>query len=78
MQVSFGYFLVLLGALLWGSVGVFSRALGQMGLTAMEVAALRMFVASIFLVPILLAMGAGKDFEKAGRRGLLRFFLISP
>lgn len=78
MQVRFGYYLVLLGALLWGSVGVFSRTLGQMGLTAMEVAALRMFVASIFLVPILLAMAAGKDFEKAGRRGLLRFFLITP
>lgn len=78
MQVRFGYCLVLLGALLWGSVGVFSRTLGQMGLTAMEVAALRMFVASIFLVPILLAMGADKDFERAGRRGLLRLFRISP
>lgn len=78
MQVRFGYCLVLLGALLWGSVGVFSRTPGQMGLTAMEVAALRMFVASIFLVPILLAMGADKDFERAGRRGLLRLFRISP
>ena len=78
MQVRFGYCLVLLGALLWGSVGVFSRALGQMGLAAMEVAALRMFVASIFLVPILLAMGTGEDSEGAGKRGLFRFFLVSP
>lgn len=77
MRVRYGYFLVLLGALLWGSVGVFSRALGQMGLTAMEIAALRMLIASVFLVPILFAMGMGKRFEEGAGSNSLRFFRIS-
>jgi DME family drug/metabolite transporter len=77
MRVRYGYILVLLGALLWGSVGVFSRALGQMGLTAMEIAALRMFIASVFIAPVLLVMGLRGESEEGGMRSPFRFFLIS-
>lgn len=48
-----------------------------MGLTAMEIAALRMLIASVFLVPILFAMGMGKRFEEGTGRNSLRFFRIS-
>lgn len=57
MQAKKGYAMVLVAALMWGSIGVFIEALTARGLTSVSIAALRLLVGAIILVPVLMLMG---------------------
>lgn len=49
--------MVLIAALMWGSIGVFVNRLTALGLTSVSIASLRLLVGAVILVPVLMAMG---------------------
>lgn len=57
MKANKGYAMVLIAALMWGSIGVFINALTALGLSSASIAALRLLVGAAILVPVLMFMG---------------------
>ena len=76
MKANKGYAMVLIAALMWGSIGVFIKALTALGLSSASIAALRLLVGAAILVPVLMFMGARArhvpDGEPSGPWALFR------
>ena len=76
MKANKGYAMVLIAALMWGSIGVFIKALTALGLSSASIAALRLLVGAAILVPVLMFMGTRArhvpDGEPSGPWALFR------
>lgn len=76
MKANKGYAMVLIAALMWGSIGAFIKALTALGLSSASIAALRLLVGAAILVPVLMFMGARArhvpDGEPSGPWALFR------
>lgn len=76
MQAKKGYAMVLVAALMWGSIGIFVNALTGLGLSSVSIAALRLLVGAVILVPVLMLMGVRgqhmPDGEPSGPWALFR------
>ena len=57
MQAKKGYAMVLVAALMWGSIGIFVKSLSALGLTSASIAALRLLMGAALLAPVLVVMG---------------------
>lgn len=57
MQVKIGYAMVLVAALMWGSIGIFVNGLTSLGLSSAGIAALRLLAGAVLLAPVLMVMG---------------------
>ena len=73
MQGNRGYLMVLMAALMWGSIGIFVNELSAAGVTSVSIAALRLLAGAVIMVPVLIWRGAAR----AGGSPL-RLFRISP
>ena len=47
-----GYVLVLIAALMWGSIGIFVNGISAMGVTSQSMAAFRLLVGALILAPV--------------------------
>ena len=56
MQAKKGYAMVLVAALMWGSIGIFVKSLSALGLTSASIAALRLLMGAALLAPVLVVM----------------------
>ena len=52
-----GYVLVLIAALMWGSIGIFVNGIAAMGVSSQSMAAFRLLVGALILAPVLMFMG---------------------
>lgn len=57
MQGNRGYLMVLVAALMWGSIGIFVNELSAAGMTSVSIAALRLLAGAIIMVPVLIWRG---------------------
>lgn len=62
-----GYVMVLIAALMWGSIGIFVNSLAACGLSSVSIAALRLLVGAVLLIPVLAVMGMRGAGVAAGR-----------
>lgn len=52
-----GYVLVLIAALMWGSIGIFVNGISAMGVTSQSMAAFRLLSGAVLMAPVLAFMG---------------------
>ena len=52
-----GYVLVLIAALMWGTIGIYVNGISAMGITSQSMAAFRLLVGALILAPVLAFMG---------------------
>jgi drug/metabolite transporter (DMT)-like permease len=71
-----GYLLILAAGFCWGTIGFFSTHLAKCGLTAEQVAFVRLLIASLLLAPIMLIRGRGIGLFRISRRGLFSCALV--
>lgn len=57
MGASRGYLMVLVAALMWGTIGIFINELSAAGMTSVSIASLRLLSGAVFMVPVLLVRG---------------------
>lgn len=75
-EQSKGYLMVFMTGVLWGTIGLFSTILSNLGMESSPVAFYRLLSASILLVPVLVFKGRGFSLFKISKRGLLSCVLI--
>ena len=68
--------MVLAAGVLWGSIGLFSTTLSNMGMSASAAGFFRLFSAAIALAVILLIKGRGTGLFRISRRGLMSCLLV--
>ena len=56
-----GYVLVLVAALMWGSIGIFVNGISAMGVSSQSMAAFRLLVGALILAPVLMFRQALKS-----------------
>lgn len=79
MQAKKGYAMVLVAALMWGSIGIFVNALTGLGLSSVSIAALRLLVGAVILVPVLMLMGVrGQHMPDGLPSGAWALFRATP
>lgn len=79
MRAKKGYMMVLVAALMWGSIGIFVNNLLDLDLSTASIAALRLLIGAVFLVPVLMVMGARGVRTPAGeQRSVLSLFRATP
>lgn len=71
-----GYIMVFIAGTLWGTIGLFSTLLSNLGMESSAVAFYRLLAASILLVPILVVKGKGLSLFRISKRGLISCTLI--
>ena len=57
MGARMGYAMVLVAALMWGSIGVFVNGLSALGISTVSMAAFRLLAGAVLMMPILAVMG---------------------
>lgn len=67
VKASRGYAMVLVAALMWGSIGIFVKNLTALGLTSASIAALRLLMGALLLIPVLMFIGARAQCAPGGR-----------
>lgn len=72
MQGNRGYLMVLVAALMWGSIGIFVNELSAAGMTSVSIAALRLLAGAAIMVPVLIWRGADRGGNPA------RLFKVPP
>ena len=73
-----GYVLVLIAALMWGSIGIFVNGIAAMGVSSQSMAALRLLVGALILAPVLMFMGCRPGEGSTVAQGPLTLFKASP
>ena len=73
-----GYVLVLIAALMWGSIGIFVNGISAMGVSSQSMAAFRLLVGALILAPVLMFMGCRPDEGSTVAQGPLALFKASP
>mgnify|MGYP000942057401 CR=1 FL=1 len=58
-----GYTMVFFAGILWGTIGLFSKSLSEMGASASFIGFIRLFIGSLILLPIIFRMGGLKMFK---------------
>lgn len=71
-----GYMMILAAGALWGTIGLFSTLLNNLGMDPAAVAFYRLLSASLLLIPLLLLKGPGLRLFRISKRGLLSCALI--
>ena len=52
-----GYVLVLVAALMWGSIGIFVKGISALGVSSQSMAAFRLLSGAVLMAPVLAFMG---------------------
>ena len=73
-----GYVLVLVAALMWGSIGIFVNGISAMGVSSQSMAAFRLLVGALILAPVLMFMGCRPGEGSTVAQGPLALFKASP
>ena len=73
-----GYVLVLIAALMWGSIGIFVNGISAMGVSSQSMAAFRLLVGALILAPVLMFMGCRPGEGSTVAQGPLALFKASP
>lgn len=73
-----GYVLVLIAALMWGSIGIFVNGIAAMGVSSQSMAAFRLLVGALILAPVLMFMGCRPGEGSTVAQGPLALFKASP
>ena len=73
-----GYVLVLIAALMWGSIGIFVNGIAAMGVSSQSMAAFRLLVGGLILAPVLMFMGCRPGEGSTVAQGPLTLFKASP
>lgn len=73
-----GYALVLIAALMWGTIGIFVNGISAMGVSSQSMAAFRLLVGALILEPVLLFMGCRSGEGSTVAQGPLALFKASP
>ena len=73
-----GYVLVLIAALMWGSIGIFVNGIAAMGVSSQSMAAFRLLVGALILAPVLMFMGCRPGEGSTVAQGPLTLFKASP
>ena len=73
-----GYVLVLIAALMWGSIGIFVNGISAMGVSSQSMAAFRLLVGALILAPVLMFMGCRPGEGSTVVQGPLTLFKASP
>ena len=73
-----GYALVLIAALMWGSIGIFVNGISAMGVSSQSMAAFRLLVGALILAPVLMFMGCRPGEGSTVVQGPLTLFKASP
>lgn len=73
-----GYVLVLIAALMWGTIGIYVNGISAMGISSQSMAAFRLLVGALILAPVLAFMGCRPGEESAAAPGPLALFKASP
>ena len=71
-----GYIMIFAAGCLWGTIGLFSTLLQDMGMSSQAVAFFRLLFASALMIPILIVNGKGLKLFRISRRGLLSCLLV--
>ena len=71
-----GYLMILTSGILWGSIGLFSTLLSDMGLSSDRVAFFRVLSSSAMLALLLIFKGRGTSLFRISKRGLVSCILI--
>lgn len=79
MKANRGYALVLIAALMWGSIGIFVNGLSALGLSSVSITALRLLAGAVLLAPVLMVMGLRGVGTPAGqKRSAWSLFRLTP
>lgn len=73
-----GYVLVLIAALMWGTIGIYVNGISAMGISSQSMVAFRLLVGALILAPVLAFMGCRPGEESAAAPGPLALFKASP
>ena len=73
-----GYVLVLIAALMWGTIGIYVNGISAMGITSQSMAAFRLLVGALILAPVLAFMGCRPGEGTTTAPGPLALFKASP
>ena len=73
-----GYVLVLIAALMWGSIGIFVNGISAMGVTSQSMAAFRLLSGAVLMAPVLAFMGCQGGAREGKASGPLALFKASP
>lgn len=71
-----GYIMIFIAGLLWGTIGIFSTLLGQMGFSASETSFYRLLSATVLLAIVLIVKGKGFSLFKISKKGLISCILV--
>lgn len=75
-QQTTGYLMVLLTGTLWGTIGLFSTILNNLGMESFAVAFYRLLSASLLLIPVMIWQGKGFGLFRVSRKGLMSSLLV--
>lgn len=73
-----GYVLVLIAALMWGSIGIFVNGISAMGVSSQSMAAFRLLSGAVLMAPVLAFMGCQGGDREGKASGPLALFKASP
>jgi drug/metabolite transporter (DMT)-like permease len=73
-----GYVLVLIAALMWGSIGIFVNGISAMGVSSQSMAAFRLLSGAVLMAPVLAFMGCQGGAREGKVSGPLTLFKASP
>ena len=73
-----GYVLVLIAALMWGTIGIFVNGISAMGVSSQSMAAFRLLVGALVLAPVLMFMGCRPGEGSTVAQSPLALFKASP
>ena len=73
-----GYVLVLIAALMWGSIGIFVKGISALGVSSQSMAAFRLLSGAVLMAPVLAFMGCQGGAREGKASGPLALFKASP
>ena len=73
-----GYALVLIAALMWGTIGIFVNGISALGVSSQSMAAFRLLSGAVLMAPVLAFMGCQGGTREGKASGPLALFKASP
>ena len=73
-----GYVLVLIAALMWGTIGIFVNGISALGVSSQSMAAFRLLSGAILMAPVLAFMGCQGGAREGKAAGPMVLFKASP
>ena len=73
-----GYVLVLIAALMWGTIGIFVNGISALGVSSQSMAAFRLLSGAILMAPVLAFMGCQGGAREGKTSGPMTLFKASP